>query len=242
MWLAIVGKRCAQGTTALTRSPTAKPSPRKVSTWSSPTRVARSSSARARVCSFSIQPGVGHLAAALGVERRLVELRIEEAVVARLEGRDRRQHLGLLVADKLRRPLADEPHLEGARGAGALALLLHPPRELLLVDRQPALVRQLAGELVREAVRVVEPEGVLARDRVAARGDLLEQSQAARQRPGEALLLGSEDARDLVAVLGELRDRRRPSARRRRRRGARGRASRARCDRPAARRGGRCGA
>ena len=56
MWFAIVGKRTAQGTTALTRSPAAKPSPSKTSTWSSPSRTASRSSARAPVSSCSIQP------------------------------------------------------------------------------------------------------------------------------------------------------------------------------------------
>ena len=38
VWFAIVGKRTFQGTTARTRSPAAKPSPRKSSAWSSPKR------------------------------------------------------------------------------------------------------------------------------------------------------------------------------------------------------------
>ena len=56
MWFAIVGKRTRQATTARTRSPTEKPEPLKVSTWSSPTRTARSSSARAPVSSCSMKP------------------------------------------------------------------------------------------------------------------------------------------------------------------------------------------
>ena len=51
--------------------------------------------------------GVGDLAAALRVERRLVELGVEEPVLARLERGDRRQHVGLLVADELGRALAE---------------------------------------------------------------------------------------------------------------------------------------
>ena len=201
MWFAIVGKRCDQGTTARTRSPTAKPSPWKVSTWSSPTRVARTRSARAPVSSCSIQPVSETWPAALGVEGRLVQLRVEEAVLARLERRDRRQHVGLLVADELGRALADHPHLEARRRARALPLLLHQPPELVLVDGEAALARQLLRQLEREAVRVVEPERLLAGD-LAPGGDLLEQAQAARERPREALLLGGQDARDLVAVLG----------------------------------------
>ena len=55
MWLAIVGKRTLHGTTARTRIPAAKPSPSKVSTWSSSgSRVASTSSARAPVSSSSM--------------------------------------------------------------------------------------------------------------------------------------------------------------------------------------------
>ena len=68
----------------------------------------------------------------------------------------------------------------------------------------PALARELDGELDREAVGRLERERVLARDR-AARGRLLEELHPALERLGEALLLGGEDAPDLVAVLGELR-------------------------------------
>src|SRR5262245_30876687 len=60
-------------------------------------------------------------------------------------------------------------------------------------------------QLEREAVRVVEPERLLARDVAAARGDLLEQSHPTRERLPEALLLGREDAMDVVAVLLQLR-------------------------------------
>ena len=56
MWFAIVGKRTVHGTTALTRSPSANPSPSKTSTWSSPARIASRSSAFAPVSRCSIQP------------------------------------------------------------------------------------------------------------------------------------------------------------------------------------------
>ena len=54
MWFAMVGKRADHGTTAFTRSPTAKPSPSKSSTWSSPIRYAARSVAT--LPSFSISP------------------------------------------------------------------------------------------------------------------------------------------------------------------------------------------
>ena len=90
---------------------------------------------------------------------------------------------------------------------------------------EPALARELERQLDREAVRRLERERVLAADR-AAGGRVLEQLHPALERLGEALLLGCEDAADLVAVLGQLRVRRRPSARSPRRRGRRGTASR----------------
>ena len=55
MWFAIVGKRTPTDTTAFTRSPAAKPSPSKSSTWSSPIRYAARSS-RATRPSFSSSP------------------------------------------------------------------------------------------------------------------------------------------------------------------------------------------
>ena len=76
-----------------------------------------------------MKPGVGDLAAALRVERRLAELREEVAVAELLERADLRQHLGLLVADELRLEAGLRGELGGPRlaldraGARALALL-----------------------------------------------------------------------------------------------------------------------
>ena len=71
------------------------------------------------------------------------------------------------------------------------------------VDGEAALLGELDGQLEREAVGVVELEGVLAGD-VSARGDLVEELQAARERLREALLLGGQRGLDLRAVLLEL--------------------------------------
>src|SRR5439155_23865092 len=89
----------------------------------------------------------------------------------------------------------------GERTAGAGALLFHEPRELLLVHAEPALAGQLLRQLEREAVRVVEPERLLARNVPAFRRDLLEEPQPSLERLAEPLLLGAQDAVDLVSVL-----------------------------------------
>src|SRR5207253_11474159 len=95
-----------------------------------------------------------------------------------------------------------DPDVERARrgGAGTLALRGHQPRERLVVDAEAALAGELLRELDREAVRVVEPEGVLAGDLGAGR-DLLEEAEAAGERLRGALLLGREDPMDVAAVL-----------------------------------------
>src|SRR5204863_77371 len=117
---------------------------------------------------------VGDLAAAGRVERRLEELRLEEAVPEVGERRDRGQHLRLLVAGEPRLRLSGDADLGRRRAPpGALALLRHEPRELLLVHAEAALACELLRQLDREAVRVVELERVLAGD-LGAPPDLLE--------------------------------------------------------------------
>ena len=72
--------------------------------------------------------GVGDLAPALGIEGRLLELRLEGAVAEIRVGEDRRQHLSSLVADELRarRRAADlDVDVESRALPRALPLLLH---------------------------------------------------------------------------------------------------------------------
>src|SRR5439155_11368206 len=122
--------------------------------------------------------------------------RLEAAVAEILIGEDRRQDVGLLVAYELAPHLAADAdiHRRG-RAARPLPLLLHQPPEPVDVNAQPALPRQLLGQLEREAVGVVEPERVVPRDALASR-DLLEQAQTARKRLREALLLLAQHAAD----------------------------------------------
>src|SRR5262249_50849181 len=109
--------------------------------------------------------GVGDLAAALGVERRLLELRLEGAVAEVGVRKNRGQDVRALVADELAaRPR--HAHLDVEPGAlpRALPLLLHEARELLFVHLEASLGSELLRQLPREAVRVVEPEPVFRRD------------------------------------------------------------------------------
>ena len=81
---------------------------------------------------------------------------------------------------------------------------LHEPVVLLLVHGEPALARELLGQLDRESVRRLQLEGVVPGDLSLGRG-LLEDRHPVLQGHPEALLLGGEHAPDLLPVLDELR-------------------------------------
>ena len=68
-------------------------------------------------------------------------------------------------------------------------MLLHEARELLLVHAEAPLARKLKRQLLREAVRRLEREGVLAGD-LPLCGSLLEDRHPTLERLAEALLLG----------------------------------------------------
>ena len=100
----------------------------------------------------------------------------------------------------------------GGRGAdtGTLALLLHQLLEAGVVDREAALGKQLLGQVVREAVGVVELEGLGRVDpgRLARLGighQPLEQLAAPLQGAAEALLLVADPARDRRPLRRQLR-------------------------------------
>ena len=163
---------------------------------------------------------VGDLAAAGGVERGLDELGQDEPVLAR-DGADGRRLLDGLVAGEGRleaRALgeaADALAAGVALGAlagiaGADALRVHEPLEARLVDPQPLLGGQLEREVEREAVRVVQLEGLVGADALGAplagaRDVLVEDPRALLDRPPERLLLGREPHVDRLGVLEELR-------------------------------------
>ena len=144
-----------------------------------------------------------------GVERRLCELDLELAVAEVRVCGDRRAHVELLVADKLRRrSWKTDPCARGlTRAARNLAMLLHQPGVLLVVEGEAALTPELLGELDRKAVRRLQIEDVLGGDLAGGRS-LLELRHPALERQAEALLLGREHAVDLPAMLDELRIRR----------------------------------
>ncbi len=159
---------------------------------------------------------VGDLAAALGVEGRLGELDGQPAVVELAERADDGEDLEAFVADEVRRlvGVGRLEVLEGARSgaegsrllrrAGALALLLHEALELLLVDGHLPLGGDLAREVEREAVGVVELEGdrggQLGPGVASAAQGLVEDAHALFERAAEAHLLLVHDAPDLVCA------------------------------------------
>ena len=94
---------------------------------------------------------------------------------------------------------------DAAAAAGPLALLLHQLLESLVVDAEPALGDQLAGQVVGEAVGVVELEGVLGGDPRGAGGERVgdqpvEELAAAVEGAAEALLLGADPAHDRLPL------------------------------------------
>ena len=103
-------------------------------------------------------------------------------------------------ADDLRGELLGRALAAGARD---LAVALHQLAEAVDVDRLPAFLGELHGELDREPERRRELEGLLAADRLVP-GELVEDLLAARERLAEALLLEPNDALDLLGVLAQL--------------------------------------
>ena len=157
--------------------------------------------------------GVGDLPAALGVERRLRQLDGDTAVAELAERADDGEDLEALVADEVdgdagraALEVLDLARAGGERalllgGAGALALLVHEVPEALLVHGHVLLRGDLAREVEREAVGVVQLEGDLGgqlRAGVAGAAQrLLEDAHALVERAPEAHLLLVHDAPDL---------------------------------------------
>ena len=115
---------------------------------------------------------VGHLAAALGVERAVLQLG-EQGAVLRLHRAHHRVGRRGLVADEAGReaglareaPPRDRPPARRRGPCAAARAASRAPSisfaKPCVVDRQALLGEHLLGHLEREAVGVVQPEGVL---------------------------------------------------------------------------------
>ena len=159
--------------------------------------------ARAAVAVLALDRArVGDLAAALGVERRLGELDEQLRRRLRRSPRDRRALLERLVAGErasarpatLAEPRAgaDAPARRRRRASARAA----PPSARSKSPRSskgtPRSAGELARELEREAVGVVQAEGVSAPETSPrAREQVVEQLRALLERAPEALLLGA---------------------------------------------------
>ena len=126
--------------------------------------------------------GVAHLAAAFGVERRVVQhdhhvvacLGVRDGRAVHVQGRD----LGVLAHQVLvavegggvARVLQAGGHLELGSGAGLLTLAVHGGVEARLVHGHTTLAADVGRQVQREAEGVVQLEGGLAVDATAAPG------------------------------------------------------------------------
>ena len=215
MWLAIVGYRTPQGTTARTRSPSEKPVTAEEQRLVVAEAIcidelgARVVASRRRVLVELDGSEVGHLASTGRIERGLAELREEEPVLDLLERADLREHVDLRVADELSLEPGGARELGGPlevaldTGPRDLAMPLHLRLVAVDVDQLAALLRELDRELEREPVRRRERECLLAGDRLPVR-ELVEQLHPAFERLLEALLLGADDSLDLAGALPQL--------------------------------------
>ncbi len=170
------------------------------------------------------QAVVGALTAHFGVERRFIEndarANAGADALAQLvlgnDGEDGAVVVQALIAGELGGEIVQaeiEPRPGGligaAGGAGALALLLHQSLERGLIDRHALIRRHLFREIEREAVGIVEFEGVGAGEHGLALflmggKHTGEDSHAAVDRAGEVFLLGADDAGDILLPLGKL--------------------------------------
>ena len=170
--------------------------------------------------------GVAHLAAHLGVERRVVEHDVDLlaglGALDRLAVADDGEHVGvvdgvLVVAAELGGgQLVGEghPHVVEAApgvtlgsGARAALLLVHAALEARHVDLVTGRTRDLDREVDGKAVGVVQREGALAVEHCARleRGQgVVEVAATGLERGAEALLLGGHDALDQGDLLEEL--------------------------------------
>ncbi len=162
--------------------------------------------------------GIPHLAAGLAVERRAIQHhdallafleRVEGIALSIDDRRYRRQIFETVVTGKLGAALELERGAvvaaELAGGPRALTLRLQLALEAGLVERDTTLAADVRGQVVGEAVGIVELEDRLARQDIALqRGKrLFEQPHAVIQGTRELLLFLQQHAFDLIASLME---------------------------------------
>ena len=247
VWLRIVWARRSASTTASTVSPT-RSRPWSVPRWTirPPTGLLRvvdreQLAAAARLAEHAL---VADLAAALGVERGPVEDDLGLAVSGQLVElhavADDRDAPGPRPSSSRSRGTSCRRRAPGSRrtarslgllrrarafvpDAAALALLGERQLEAGAVDADAVLGGELDGQVDREAVRVVQPEGDVAGQTGASAGRSsgrrpttrsasvsagerrLELDRAGIERPRELRLLAGDDGEDLVAPLDEVR-------------------------------------
>src|SRR5450830_172490 len=166
------------------------------------------------------ETAVANLPTGFGVERRLVQ--DHHAVIAFTQDVDRLavfiqgDHFGRAVGGLVAGELGGHVnldqavvvHAEGTGGTCAYTLGFHLALETFLVEGQVALTGDVAGQVHRETVGIVEFEHHVARHHVALQAGevLLEDLQALFQGLGELLFFSLEHALDVRLVLGEFRE------------------------------------
>ena len=93
-------------------------------------------------------------------------------------------------------------------GAGALSLLLHRCPEASLINAQTCLCSHFQGEVDREAVRVVEREGIIPREQIRSallevRAHALENLRAVGECATEGIFFRVQNLFDLRELLLE---------------------------------------
>ena len=221
MWLRIVWARRSASTTASTVSPTREPAVERAAmddeAADRPLRVGdrEQLAPAARLAQDAL---VADLAAALGVERRLVEDDLGLAVPGQLVElhavADDRDDASLGASSSRSRGTPCRRRAPGSRrtaravsacfeqlrlrpGPAALALLGEGPLEAGPVDADAVLGGELDGQVDRKAVGVVEPEGDVARARAAHRRA---GPRAGGRRPARASVRSGERRLELAGA------------------------------------------
>lgn len=165
----------------------------------------------ARGSVYLYEAGIADLPALFGVKRRLRhyhEVRVGALDYRAYGGREVGE-VRVVVAGELRgmldlRGVGDADDFPRLGVARPLALLVHLGLEALFVNGHVALARDELREVEREAVGIVENEGLVARDAALGHSDVVEQLQAPVECAGKALFLVFYDFKYDFPLLFEL--------------------------------------